>query len=153
MSNGNPSGAIHPTIFLVIWFVAGFGLQRLWPLELPWAPHLAPLKIGLFLLGAALFGWSVLELRKYGTTMAHKDPTTALVIGGPYSLSRHPIYCALILILLAVAIDSGSLWFMAVTVLFWGAVQWLTVVREEAYLEREFGEEYVRYRSSVRQWL
>lgn len=153
MNSRNPSGAVHPTIFLVCWFLAAFGLQRLRPLALPGASHLGPLKVGLFVLGAALFGWSALELRKHGTTMEHKVPTTALVTGGPYGLSRHPIYCALVLVLLALSIDAGSLWFVAMTALFWGAVQRLTVVREEAYLEREFGEEYVRYRDAVRRWL
>ncbi|MGK7313039.1 MAG: hypothetical protein ACN0LA_12445 [Candidatus Longimicrobiales bacterium M2_2A_002] len=41
---------------------------------------------------------------------------------------------------------------LILTVAFWGALQWLTVVREEAYLARGFGEEYVSYRSSVRPW-
>lgn len=153
MSKRNPSGAVHPTIFLVTWFLAGFGLQRLWPLELPGALLLQPLKILLFILGAGLFAWSVVELRRQNTTMEHKVPTTALVTGGPYGLTRHPIYSALILILLALAVEAQSLWFVALTVLFWGAIQWLTVAREEAYLEREFGEEYLRYKDTVRQWL
>jgi len=153
MSNTNPSGAVHPTVFLVTWFAAAFGLQRLWPLGLPGASYLGPLKVGLFLLGAVLFGWAALELRRHGTTMEHKLPTTSLVTGGPYSLTRHPIYCALTLILLAMGIEAESLWFIAMTGLFWGAVRWLTVGREEAYLEREFGEAYLRYKSRVRRWL
>lgn len=153
MSNRNPSGAVHPTIFLVGWFAVSFGLQRLWPFGLPGAALLEPLEIGLSGAGVVLFGWAVFELRKHGTTMEHKDTTTALVTGGPYRLSRHPIYAALILILLGLAIEANSLWFVLLTVVFWGAVQWLTVVREEEYLEREFGAEYLRYKSSVRQWL
>lgn len=153
MSARNPSGAIHPTIFLVTWFVVGFGLHQLWLLELPGASLLGPLKVGLLLLAVVLFAWSALELRRHGTTMDHKDPTTALVTGGPYALSRNPIYCALVLVLLGLAIDAESLWFMALTVVFWAAVHRLTVVREEAYLKREFGERYLRYKSSVRPWL
>lgn len=153
MSRRNPSGAVHPTIFLVAWFVAGFGLQRLWPLELPSVEFLGPLRLGLLLVAAVLFGWSVLELRKRGTTIEHKNPTTALATGGPYGLTRHPIYYALILILAAVAIDAKSLWFILLTLAFWGAVHRFTVLREEAYLERQFGEEYVRYKRTVRQWL
>lgn len=153
MSNRNPSGAVHPTVFLVGWFAASFALQRLWPFGLPRAALLESLEIGLAGAGVVLFGWAVFELRKHGTTMEHKDPTTALVTGGPYRVSRHPIYVALILILLGLAIEANSLWFVLLTVVFWGAVQWLTVVREEEYLEREFGAEYLRYKSSVRQWL
>lgn len=153
MSDTNPSSAIHPTIFLVLWFAIGFGLERLRPLPLPELSLLEPLKIGLFLAGGVLFGWSALTLRKHGTTMEHHEPTTELVTRGPYGFSRHPIYLALVLLLLGMAIQAGSLWFALVTVAFWAALQWLTVSREEAYLSREFGDEYARYRDSVRQWI
>lgn len=153
MNDTNLSGAVHPTILLVLWFAIGFGLERLQPLELPGASALAPVKIGLFLVGGILFGWSALELRRHETTMEHGEPTTALVTRGPYSFSRHPIYLALVLILLALAIQSASLWFMVLTAVFWIAVQRLTVRREEAYLANEFQEQYAHYRRSVRQWI
>lgn len=153
MNDTNLSGAIHPTIFLVLWFAIGFGLERLQPLELPGASALTPVKVGLFLVGVVLFGWSALQLRRHGTTMDHGKATTALVTQGPYSFSRHPIYLALVLVLLALAIESASLWFVVLTPVFWIAVQLLTVRREEAYLANEFQEQYARYRHSVRQWL
>lgn len=153
MNDTNLSGAVHPTIFLVLWFAIGFGLERLQPLELPGASALAPVKFGLFLMGGILFGWSALELRRHDTTMEHGEPTTALVTRGPYSFSRHPIYLALVLILLALAIQSASLWFMVLTAVFWIAVQLLTVRKEEAYLANGFPEQYARYRRSVRQWI
>lgn len=153
MNDTNLSGAVHPTIFLVLWFAIGFGLERLQPLELPGASALAPVKFGLFLVGGILFGWSALELRRHDTTMEHGEPTTALVTRGPYSFSRHPIYLALVLILLALAIQSASLWFMVLTAVFWIAVQLLTVRKEEAYLANEFQEQYACYRRSVRQWI
>lgn len=153
MSDTNPSSAVHPTVFLVLWFAVGFGLEWLWPLPLPELAFLEPLKIGLLLAGGGLFGWSALALRRHDTTMEHREPTTELVTGGPYGVSRNPMYLALVLILLGMAIQAGSLWFVLVTALFWAALQWLTVSREEAYLSREFGYEYARYRSSVRQWI
>lgn len=153
MNDTNPSGAIHPTIFLVLWFVVGFGLERLLPLELPAASALAPVKYGLFLVGGALFVWSALALHRSDTTLEHGHPTTALVTRGPYSFSRHPIYLALILILLGLAIRAASVWFVLLTGAFWIAVQLLTVRREEAYLANEFPEQYARYVGSVRQWI
>jgi protein-S-isoprenylcysteine O-methyltransferase Ste14 len=153
MSQRNPSGAVHPTRFLVAWFLAGVALHRLWPLALPGAALLEPLKFVLAPLGIALFAASAFVLRRNDTTMEHKDATTALVTRGPYRISRNPIYVALVLVLLAIAVDAGSVWFCVLTVGFWAAVQWLTVMREEAYLEREFGAEYLRYKSAVRQWL
>lgn len=153
MNDTNLSRAVHPTIFLVLWFAISFGLHRLQPLELPGASALAPAKFVLFLVGGILFAWSALELRRHDTTMEHGKPTTALVTRGPYSFSRHPIYLALVLILLALTIHSASLWFLVLTAVFWIAVQLLTVRKEEAYLAKEFQEQYARYRRSVRQWI
>lgn len=82
MDDTNPSGAVHPTIFLVLWFAVGFGLERFLPLELPWASALAPVKFGLFFAGGILFAWSALELHRNDTTMEHGAATTALVTRG-----------------------------------------------------------------------
>lgn len=153
MNNRNPSNAVHPTIFLVLWFVIGFGLERLVPLDLPGASALVPVKIGLFVVGGILFVWSALELSRNNTTLEHGQATTVLVTGGPYSFTRHPIYLALVLILLGLAIQAASLWFVILTAVFWVAVQLLTVRREEAYLSSEFPERYAAYRGAVRQWI
>jgi len=153
MNNTNPSGAVHPTIFLVLWFAIGFGLERFLPLDLPGASALAPVKVGLFLVGGILFVWSAFELSRNDTTMEHGRPTTALVTRGPYSISRHPIYLALVFILLGLAIEAASLWFVILTAAFWIAVQFLTVRKEEAYLATEFQDQYASYRRSVRQWI
>lgn len=153
MNDTNPSGAVHPTIFLVLWFAIGFGLERFVPLELPGAAALAPARFGFFFVGGILFVWSALELRRSDTTVEHGQPTTVLVTRGPYSFSRHPIYLALVLILLGLAIQAASLWFIILTAAFWVAVQLLTVRREEAYLANEFPEQYARLRRSVRQWI
>jgi protein-S-isoprenylcysteine O-methyltransferase Ste14 len=32
-------------------------------------------------------------------------------------------------------------------------LNWAVVVEEEAYLEKRFGEEYLRYKKHVRRWL
>jgi len=143
MSTRNPSGAVHPTAFLLLWFILGYGLTRLWPLGIPEVTSLGPLKVGLFATGVALFAWSAIELHRHRTTMEHKHATTTLVTSGPYRLSRNPIYVGLTLILLALSIEGNSVWLMFLTIGFWAAVQWLTVTREEAYLERE----------RVRQWI
>ena len=63
------------------------------------------------------------------------------------------MYVALTLVLLGFALHAADWWFVILTVVFWGALQWFTVRKEEAYLERAFGGEYTRYRSSVRQWI
>lgn len=62
MSEKNPSGAIHPTIFLVLWFAIGFGLHEIAPLELTGPGFLDTLETGVVVIGIGLFAWSAFEV-------------------------------------------------------------------------------------------
>jgi protein-S-isoprenylcysteine O-methyltransferase Ste14 len=52
---------------------------------------------------------------------------------------------------LAVALD--NLWLLVMLVPFALVIRYGVVAREEAYLERKFGDVYRAYRSRVRRWL
>ena len=53
MSEKNPSGAIHPTVFLVLWFAIGFGPHEIAPLEFTGPGFLDTLKTGVVVIGMA----------------------------------------------------------------------------------------------------
>ena len=59
--------------------------------------------------------------------------------------------CVLGLIGLAIAFD--NLWLLMMLVPFALVIRYGVVAREEAYLERKFGDVYRGYRSRVRRWL
>jgi protein-S-isoprenylcysteine O-methyltransferase Ste14 len=52
---------------------------------------------------------------------------------------------------LAIAFD--SLWLLVALMPFALVIRYGVVAREEAYLERKFGDVYCRYRWRVRRWL
>jgi protein-S-isoprenylcysteine O-methyltransferase Ste14 len=52
---------------------------------------------------------------------------------------------------LAIAFD--NLWLLVMLVPFALVIRYGVVAREEAYLERKFGDVYGAYRSRVRRWL
>ncbi len=85
--------------------------------------------------------------------MPARKPTTALVRTGPYRLSRNPIYLAFSLFQLGVAIWVNSLWLVATLVAAVALMHCVVIRREEQYLERRFGAQYVDYKTSVRRWL
>jgi len=149
----NPSGAVHPSVLLLLWAVLGVGLGLLRPLHLPAWPGLGLVGKLLALGGALLVVWSFLEFRRNRTTLEHKRASTALVTRGPYRISRHPIYLGLVAILFGIAIRNDNAWLALLAVGFAVAVHYFTILREEAYLEREFGDDYRAYRASVRRWL
>ena len=52
---------------------------------------------------------------------------------------------------ISIAVD--SLWMLALLVPTLAVIRAGVIGREERYLERKFGDEYQRYKASVRRWL
>jgi protein-S-isoprenylcysteine O-methyltransferase Ste14 len=100
-----------------------------------------------------LFIGSVGRFRAAGTPVPGNKPTTAIVQSGPYRFSRNPIYLAFSLLHLGIAIWINSLWLIATLVAALGVMARVVIPREEQYLERRFGEEYLTYKKSVRRWI
>ncbi len=149
----NPSGAIRPPIFMVLWAISSFALQRLWPIELPDPAPVVWSGAVLIVAGALLMGWTQIVFSKHGTAVAHSRPTTALVTDGPFRFTRNPIYLAMLMIFAGLAAAYGNGWALVMTVLFMLALIRYTIRREEDYLAEKFGTDYTRYRESVRRWL
>ena len=84
-----------------------------------------------------------------GSNVPTSLPTTTIVETGP----RNPIYLGMVLGLIGLAIAFNSLWLLLTLVPFALALRYGVVAREEAYLERKFGDAYRRYSARVRRWL
>lgn len=152
------AGVVIPPPLL---FVAAFGLgglaDRLWPWPLAasfageravrWSGALA------MALALALAVWAFAALRRAGTTPVPVRPTTAIVAGGPYRLTRNPMYLGLTLALAGVGLALDRGWIALSALLGAALVDRYAIVREERYLERKFGDVYCAYRRRVRRWL
>ncbi len=80
-------------------------------------------------------------------------PTGHIVPWGPFAYTRNPIYLAFTGIYVALTVLASSVWPVlplpaALVAIQRGVVEW-----EERYLERMFGDEYLRYKASVRRWV
>lgn len=153
--SANPSGAIHPTRFLLGWGAGTLLLTRFAPLPFPAVPEL-PLRIATVictLLGAGGLLWAQWTFWRVGTTAEHSEETEILVTTGPFEVSRNPIYVSLLLIFAGLGLHYETAWALLLAVpVAWALHRW-TVKPEERYLEQRFGEEYRRYREGVRRWL
>jgi protein-S-isoprenylcysteine O-methyltransferase Ste14 len=92
-------------------------------------------------------------MTRAGSNVPTSMPTTTIVDTGPYRFTRNPIYLAMMLALAGLAIAFDSLWILLTLVPFALVIGYGVVAREEAYLERKFGEAYRRYRARVRRWV
>ncbi len=88
-----------------------------------------------------------------GSNVPTSQPTMTIVDSGPYRLTRNPIYVGMMLGLIGLAIALNSLWLLLTLVPFALVIRYGVVTREEAYLERKFGDVYRRYRARIRRWL
>ena len=87
------------------------------------------------------------------TGMVPFRDTRVLVTHGLYRYSRNPMYLALALVLLGVAVTVGSTVALLVPVAFLLIMDRRFIRAEERQLEALFGEEYRAYRRRVRRWL
>jgi protein-S-isoprenylcysteine O-methyltransferase Ste14 len=101
--------------------------------------------------------WIVISGRqamlKAGTAISPTVPTTALVIVGPFRFTRNPLYAGVTLCYVGIALAFQSLWALALLVVVLTVMQRGVIEREERYLERKFGTDYLRYKERVRRWI
>jgi protein-S-isoprenylcysteine O-methyltransferase Ste14 len=92
-------------------------------------------------------------LSRAHTPVDPTKPTTALVTEGPFRYSRNPIYVALTLLYVGVALLINALWILLLVVPAGLVLRYGVIAREEAYLTRKFGDAYRHYTAQVRRWL
>ena len=112
-----------------------------------------PLGAALILGGAMLMLTFVGAFRRARTHVDPYRPTTAIVTSGPYRFTRNPGYLGMAFIGAGIAVLAEALWVFLPLALAVLVIDRGVIAREERYLERKFGEEYLAYRRSVRRWI
>lgn len=110
--------------------------------------------VALVTIGIVLVVWTIRLFSTVGDgTLAPWDPTSKLVVRGPYRHVRNPMISGVAFVLAGEAVLLGSpplaLWFAAVVVV---NIVYLPLV-EEPGLRRRFGEDYDLYAANVPRWL
>ena len=144
-----------PLVYLVALLV-GIALDVAYPL--PWfSDVLADL---LFAIGwiavlavVALWVTTIRAMTKARTTLNPNGTPDKLLTDGPFAVSRNPIYLANTILLIAIGLITGSLWFLIMALLAALATRKLAIEREEKILARKFGKKYRDYAMRVRRWI
>jgi protein-S-isoprenylcysteine O-methyltransferase Ste14 len=149
----SPGVAIFPPLLMGLALLAVGVLHWLWPLPISTRPVALAFGIVLSILGVGLAAWGHRTLVKGGTNVSPLKPTTAIVIAGPFRFTRNPLYAGVMTLLLGLSLAIGTWWGFVVIVPVLFILHHGVILREERYLERKFGESYVRYKSMVRRYL
>jgi protein-S-isoprenylcysteine O-methyltransferase Ste14 len=152
LMKGPLPGLLRPPLTFLAAILLGIALNH--ACALPFRPStLELLGPSLTVCSVLLFLLSFWEFRAAGTSVRGSERTTAIVQTGPYRFSRNPIYLSFILLLLGLAVWLNDLWLVIMLAPAVGFIAAVVIPREEQFLDRNFHEEYLRYKTAVRRWL
>lgn len=150
MDSDSPGVKVPPPLLYAGAFALGMLLQKFAPLRRREARVAGA---GLVAGGIALVVGTRLLFLQRGTTILPTRAVSALIGSGPFRISRNPIYVGLTAIYLGTSLLRRSGWPLVllpgVLIIMHNGV----IDREESYLERRFGMEYLDYKARVRRWL
>jgi len=124
--------ALPPLIYLIS-ILIGVGLHILWPIPI---------------LSRSAAKW----LGRWNTSFRTDRSTTSLIQSGPFGYTRNPFYLAASACYLGIALYVNSFWLLVMLLPTLVVITKGVIEREERYLERKFGSEYLKYKQSVRRW-
>jgi protein-S-isoprenylcysteine O-methyltransferase Ste14 len=152
-----PNIRIPPPTFFALPMLTGFLVQHFVPIRI--VNGVDPVRtlrlvgIAEIVIALALIVWAGTTLLRNGSTPNPTRRAGTLVEEGPYTLTRNPMYLGLTVMYVGIVLVANAVWplvFLPEAL----ALAYLFAIRlEEDYLAREFGEQYVAYRSRVRRWL
>jgi protein-S-isoprenylcysteine O-methyltransferase Ste14 len=146
-------GIVRPPVAYLATIVTGSVLEFAWPTAFLPSAFTTPIGSALVVAAVMLFFYSVAKFRAAGTPVPGNRPTTTIVRTGAYGFSRNPIYVAFSLLQLGIAAWINSLWLIATLLAAIALMTTVVIPREERYLEKKFGAEYLDYKARVRRWI
>lgn len=150
-----PGIIMRPPRLYVACLLLGILLDRVRPLPLD-LPGAAAMWWraggGLILIGTAVFVAGTGNFTRASTPVRGNQPVSALVTTDIHGWSRNPIYVGMSFVYAGIGIAARSPW-VFILALPLAIIMRYVVAREEAYLERRFGDAYRAYKARVRRWL
>lgn len=149
----NPGIRVPPPLIYLLALLLGLLLNR--RLHVPFLPRGVARVLGWPLVGGgmALAVWFARTMRGADTTLRTDKSVSSLVQDGPFRYSRNPGYLSLAMIYAGIAVRRNALWAILLLPAVLYVIQREVIEREERYLERTFGEEYLAYKRRVRRWV
>ena len=159
-SNVETAGVIaRPPLLFLAALVLGFMADHLLPLPFPisrislahWIS--AVMASSMIVIGLALAAAGIRNFARAATPVPTNRPVRALVTTGIHGWSRNPIYLGMFLLYVGIGLVVRSPWILLLTLPLAITIRYGVVAREEAYLERRFGDAYRDYKARVCRWL
>jgi len=160
MTDAGTAGVVaRPPLLFLGALLLGFVMDHLLPLPFPVSrigpAHFISAGVAglLILIGIAIFAAGIRNFSSAATPVQGTKPARALVSTGVHGWSRNPIYLGMYLIYGGIGLAVRSPWILILVLPVAVTMRYGVVAREEAYLQRRFGDAYREYKGRVRRWL
>ena len=148
-----PGVPIAPPLLFVLPILASLALEWLVPTSFVHGAVRWILGAMLVLAGIALIFGGFITQKRAGTDPIPFNPSTRIVAHGLYRFTRNPMYVGFAFCTLGITMLVDSTWMLFAAPIGLVLIDRLVIAREEKYLERKFGEEYLNYKGRVRRWI
>ena len=148
-----PGVPIAPPLLFVLPILASLALEWLVPTSFVHGAVRWILGALLVFAGIALIVGGFITQKRAGTDPIPFNPSTRIVAHGLYRFTRNPMYVGFAFCTLGITMLVDSAWMLLAAPIGLVLIDRLVIAREEKYLERKFGEEYLNYKGRVRRWI
>ena len=153
--NDHPGVYIPPPLIYAASFFASILIQKILPIPRQAFHSTAARVTGWMFIGLALCIllpalWRFLKSKNTVVTI---KPAHSLQTTGIYSITRNPMYTALLVLYFGIGCLAGNWWTFLISPLLVSIVQFYIIRKEEEYLHRRFGDSYELYKKQVRRWI
>lgn len=151
----NPGIYLPPPLYFMTIFFLSILIQYYFPLSISFFesginPYISIVFIAM---GAMSLLPAVITFLKTKNTLITFKPATSLQVTGNYNISRNPMYVGLLFVYIGIAMIMGNWWTFILIPLVIYTINRFVINKEENYLERAFGQDYLNYKIKVRRWL
>ncbi|MBW2219264.1 MAG: isoprenylcysteine carboxylmethyltransferase family protein [Deltaproteobacteria bacterium] len=153
MSRTKNGQAVARTVEIAILLVLPILFHYLFPILIIVPKPYTYLGIALMLPGLALAIWAAMTFQRVGTSFQLHGESSVLTTSGPFRISRNPMYLAMLIWLVGLAVLLGSLTVFLFPILFLMLANFLMIPLEERNMEQMFGGQYTEYKQCVRRWV
>lgn len=151
----NPGVIAPPPLIYLGGLALGLLFHRLLPLKYSRASRAITLTLGstCVSMGLTVLVSGFRQMNNAHTNINPTQPAITIVTEGPFRFTRNPLYLSMTLLYIGIMFLVNSLWLLLILPPILGLMTFGVIEREERYLERKFGAQYLAYKQQVRRWL
>jgi protein-S-isoprenylcysteine O-methyltransferase Ste14 len=131
----------------------GYAVHYIFPWDIGNFTGIHLVGIGIVIMGLIIVIFTFRSFKKAETHIEPWKPTTKIISTGIFARSRNPIYGSFCVISIGIGLILNSYWILLSFIPSAIMVYVIAIKKEEAYLEKKFGEEYMQYKKKVRRWV